>query len=420
MTHYRQSWRMLSPAARLLVCNGLFFNLAFYMTLPYLAFHLGGTLGLTGWASGLVMGMRVFSQQGLFLLGGALGDRLGYRPAIVLGCLVRSLGFALLGWAGDLPLLLLAAFLTGFAGALFTPCAQAYLASECLDGRQRQQAFALHNLASQLGLLLGPLAGMLLTDIDFVVTGLVSGGIFLLLTGLQWRLLPPSPRHVRERPPVWREQWRDLVGNRLFLRFTLLAAAYQLLFHQLYLAVPAYINSQQQATGLLSGVFTLTAIIGVVLQLPASQLVQRYLGVARGMGLGLGLMGASYLALPWLQPWPVAASLMQAACLSLGSILCFPLFAAHLPHYAGNRPLGGYYGFYSSLGGCVALLGNVLIGALLGDAAATPPAAIWYGLALCGMVAGWALYRQLRREEETDKNGESPGTEALPGSPGRG
>ncbi|MDX1265961.1 MAG: hypothetical protein R3311_01200, partial [Oceanisphaera sp.] len=100
-----------------------------------------------------------------------------------------------------------------------------------------------------------------------------------------------------------------------------------------------------------------------------------------------------------------------AACLSLGSILCFPLFAAHLPHYAGNRPLGGYYGFYASLGGCVALIANVLIGGLLGEVAATPPAAIWYGLALCGMVAGWALYRQLRREELESPADEPPAAE---------
>src|SRR5574343_159607 len=189
----RRTWQQLSPAARLLVANGLAFNLGFYMMMPFLAQHLGGTLGMAGWAAGLVMGMRVFSQQGLFLLGGTLGDRIGYRPAIIGGCLVRSAGFALLGGAEHLPLLLLAAFLTGFAGALFTPCAQAYLAAECRDATQRQQAFALHNVASEAGMLLGPLAGMLLTGVSYGLTGMVSGGVFLLLTVLQWRVLPGEP-----------------------------------------------------------------------------------------------------------------------------------------------------------------------------------------------------------------------------------
>ncbi|MCD2496702.1 MFS transporter, partial [Staphylococcus aureus] len=78
--------------------------------------------------------------QGLFLLGGMLGDRLGYRPAILLGCLIRSAGFVLLGWAVSLPVLFVAAFLTGFAGALFTPCAHAFLAAECRNDAHRRQA----------------------------------------------------------------------------------------------------------------------------------------------------------------------------------------------------------------------------------------------------------------------------------------
>ena len=63
-----ESWCGLSRAARLLIINALAFNLGFYMMMPYLAHHLGSGLELAGWAVGLVMGMRVFSQQGLFLL----------------------------------------------------------------------------------------------------------------------------------------------------------------------------------------------------------------------------------------------------------------------------------------------------------------------------------------------------------------
>ncbi len=397
----RQAWQRLSPAARLLVANGLAFNLGFYMMMPFLAQHLGGTLGMAGWAAGLVMGMRVFSQQGLFLLGGTLGDRIGYRPAIIWGCLVRSAGFALLGWAEHLPLLLLAAFLTGFAGALFTPCAQAYLAAECRDATQRQEAFALHNLASEAGMLLGPLAGMLLTGVSYGLTGLVSGGVFLLLTWLQWRVLPGEPPRTRAvTESVW-QQWRSLLRNRPFLRFTALASCYSLLFHQLYLAVPAFIHSQPHATWLLGSVFTVTALIGVSLQLPATHLVQQRLGSAGGMGLGLALMGSSYLLLAWLAAWPALAVLGMAVVFSLGSILCYPLFSAHLPYYAGSERLGGYYGFHASSGGCVALLANVGIGAALGEAGSPPPIAVWYGLAIAGFMSGLLLYLQLKTERSS-------------------
>ena len=119
MRRVLSTFSSLSPAARVLILNGLAFNFGFYMLMPYLAGHLSENLGLAGWAVGLVLGIRVFSQQGLFLLGGLLGDRIGYRRAILIGCGVRCVGFAVFGFSESLTVLLLAACLSGFAGALF-------------------------------------------------------------------------------------------------------------------------------------------------------------------------------------------------------------------------------------------------------------------------------------------------------------
>ena len=398
------SWRTLSPAARLLVTNGLAFNLGFYMMLPYLAHHLGSTLGLTGWITGLILGIRVFSQQGLFLLGGTLGDRLGYRPAILSGCLIRAFGFALLGWADSVPVLIIAAFLTGFAGALFTPCAQAYLAAECRDAEQRHQAFALHNLASEVGMLLGPLAGLWLTNLSYAATGCISGGIFLLLTILQWCYLPQGVFASQSAPVSVLTQWHSIWLNRPFLRFTLSAAAYPILFHQLYLAIPAYIQSTHQPASLLSSVFVITALIGVMLQLPVTHWVKTRLGLPRAIGIGLVCMGGSYVTMLCLADIPVMAVTLQAVLFSFGSILCYPLFSVRLPYYAGNGQLGSYYGFYASFGGCVALLSNVLVGRMLGNAGTKPPEILWYVLLGVGVLFGWLLYRQLSSE---DKQSES-------------
>ena len=49
----------LSPAARVLILNGLTFNFGFYMLMPYLAGHLSENLGLAGWAVGLVLGLSL-------------------------------------------------------------------------------------------------------------------------------------------------------------------------------------------------------------------------------------------------------------------------------------------------------------------------------------------------------------------------
>lgn len=148
--HFINDCRLLSPAGRVLVINGFTFNLGFYMLLPYLADHLQHDLGITGWFVGAIIGLRVLSQQGLFLVGGTLGDLFGYKRLILLGCAIRIVGFALLGIGQTVPVLLLGAFCSGFAGALFTPSSQAYLASEYPHQNQRQKVlcFAKPDLGS--------------------------------------------------------------------------------------------------------------------------------------------------------------------------------------------------------------------------------------------------------------------------------
>jgi hypothetical protein len=46
----------------------------------------------------------------------------------------------------------------------------------------------------------------------------------------------------------------------------------------------------------------------------------------------------------------------------------------------------------------MALFGNLLIGFMLGDAGSRPATAIWWLLALAGLLAGFGLYTQLRKD----------------------
>ncbi|WP_425341955.1 hypothetical protein [Amycolatopsis coloradensis] len=91
-------FRSFDHPVRLLL-NQFTINAGFYMLMPYLAARLSGDLELADWTAGLILGVRNFSQQGMFLIGGTLADRFGYKPLIVAGCALRTGGFALLGLA---------------------------------------------------------------------------------------------------------------------------------------------------------------------------------------------------------------------------------------------------------------------------------------------------------------------------------
>ena len=113
----RHQFARATPVLRLLALTQMSFNIGFYMVLPYLAVHLSDDLGLSVAAVGLLLGVRTFSQQGLFVVGGILAGRLGTKPVVLTGCVVRVAGFLLLAAAEAVTTVVLATALVGVAGS---------------------------------------------------------------------------------------------------------------------------------------------------------------------------------------------------------------------------------------------------------------------------------------------------------------
>lgn len=94
-------------------------SMGFFMLIPLVSVHYTESLGFTASMVGLALAVRQFSQQGLMLLTGSLAERVGYRPVLATGMIVRSLGFATFVVADTLPRLLLASFVAAVGGAFF-------------------------------------------------------------------------------------------------------------------------------------------------------------------------------------------------------------------------------------------------------------------------------------------------------------
>ncbi|WP_329295813.1 MFS transporter [Streptomyces pseudovenezuelae] len=371
-TLWRQT-RSFPPAARLLMANQFAINLAFYMLMPYLAAHLSGSLGLAAWAVGLVLGVRNFSQQGMFLIGGTLADRFGYKAPIMAGCLLRTLGFGLLGWVDNLPALIAASAATGFAGALFNPAVRAYLAAEA--GTRRVDAFATFNVYYQAGMLLGPLVGLALLAADFRLVCTVAAAIFAVLTLLQARALPARRSQTADSTPdTVLAQWRTVVANRPFLLFaTAMTGSYVLTF-QVYLALPLAAARALGAKGTwaTSGLFVVSAAVSVLGQLRLTGWAKQRWDPAQALVRGLAVMGLAFLPLVLTPPGAtlamVAALVAAVTLLAVGSAVAYPFEMDTVVRLSGNQLVATHYGLYNTISGVGITLGNLAVGALWGVA----------------------------------------------------
>src|ERR671915_2490625 len=116
-----QQLRTFNRSVQLLFLNQLAIMTGFSMLMPYVTGYLTTTLGFAAWTAGLVLGLRTFSQQGLSVIGGTLGDHVGYKPVIAGGCVLRMAGFFLFAFSDALPRVLVGGVFTGVGGALFSP-----------------------------------------------------------------------------------------------------------------------------------------------------------------------------------------------------------------------------------------------------------------------------------------------------------
>ncbi|MGI9098450.1 MAG: MDR family MFS transporter [Solirubrobacteraceae bacterium] len=391
-------FRSFNRPSRLLMVDQFTINVGFYMLMPYLASYLSGSLGLATWTVGLVLGIRNFSQQGMFLVGGTLADRFGYKPLIVAGCVLRVGGFALLAIVDSLPGLIVALAATGFAGALFNPAVRAYLAAD--SGERRIEAFAVFNVFYQGGILAGPVVGLVLTAVDFRLTCLVAAAVFAVLSVISVRALPAQAT-MADRPEGRDSTLtglRTVTANRPFKLFALVMIGSYVLSFQMYLALPMEAHriagSGAAGTALITALFVVSGGLAIVGQVKITSWLKARWSPGTCLAAGMSLMALAFVA-PGAaaRTGPVVAAIalvLSAAVLALGTVAVFPFEMDTIVRFSEGKLVATHYGFYNTVVGVGILLGNLFTGTVFDLArSADWPELPWIGLVLLG--AGCAI-----------------------------
>lgn len=385
------------------------FNIGFYAVVPFLAIFLRDDLMLSGGLIGLVLGLRTFSQQGMFIVGGALSDRFGARVIILCGCLVRIAGYLLLAFGQSLWPIILGACLTGIGGALFSPSIEALLAkagtqSEAKGKRSRAEWFALFAVCGELGAVLGPVAGALLTGLGFRQVALAGAGVFVVALIVLFFCLPPAQR---SKQTLEIHPWWSTFRQPRFVAFIIAYSSWLLSYNQLYLALPVEIERAGGSEKDLGPLFMLASVLIILFQLPLARFARR-VGAIRVLPAGFLLLSASFASVALFAAHPPPEGwlrLLPAGCfvtlLTCGQMLLVPSAKDLIPWFAKESTLGAHYGALSTAGGCAVLAGNLLFGSQLDHALTPSPQAVfpWLQLAffpLCSAVALVFICRPMR------------------------
>lgn len=165
---------------------------------------------------------------------GALSDRFGRRPVILLSNAGLGLDYIVMALAPSLPWLLAGRLVSGITSASY-PTAGAYIA-DVTPPAERAGRFGMLGAAFGIGFVIGPAVGGLLGDIDLRLPFWVAAALSLANAAYGYFILPESLPPEQRRPFKWRSanivaslRW---AGSQAALPALLLAAVLMSLAHE--------------------------------------------------------------------------------------------------------------------------------------------------------------------------------------------
>ena len=180
--------------------------LAFGMIIPVLphliASFLGGDLSDAAVVHGLFASTFMVMQFVFSPVQGALSDRYGRRPVILLSNLGLGLDFILMAVAHTLPLLFIGRVLSGITSASFAT-ANAYI-TDVTPPDRRGAAFGKLGLAFGLGFIIAPAIGGVLGDMNPRLPFWIAAGLSLGNFAYGYFVLPESLPVEQRSPFSWR------------------------------------------------------------------------------------------------------------------------------------------------------------------------------------------------------------------------
>ncbi len=356
----------------LLMALTVFIDIAgFGLILPLLPFW-AEKLGANPAQVGLILTVYALAQFLFTPVLGALSDRFGRKPIIIVSLLIEALSFALTAMAGSLWLLLLARFIGGM-GASNIGTAQAVVA-DTTTAESRARGMGLIGASIGLGFVIGPAVGGVLAGPSAGLPFWVAMVVALVNAVLALALLPETrkARAAVETSPagVQRESglaaWARILRNPAVARLALINFIFTLAFTAMEAVYPLFSQKVFGWKALENGyIFTYVGVIIVLMQGGMVAQIVKRIGERATMILGLGLLAVGLFLMPFSTT--LGIMLVALALLSAGDGAVSPTSSALLSFAAPEGAQGATLGVAQGIAGLGRVIGPLLAGALFGS-----------------------------------------------------
>jgi MFS family permease len=380
-----------NPGIWFITIVGFLNSAGFAISLPFIALYLHQDRHLPMTVIGVIIIAGGLASAAVQLYAGALCDRLGRRPLLVVSVFAGAGLYAVLAVLVyfEAPVWLIVTVYTLVRCALMMqrPAIQAMIVDLC--PRERLvEANGIMRIGQNLGWATGPaLGGYLLASISYAwlfgVAAIISGMVIFSVVFL-----------VKESCLLNGERL-TLAGifsasrNRYFLVFVILCTLFFVSMGQMTTTLSVFSVDRAGFSLEQYGVLlTLNGLLVALLQYPVARLVNR-LPHSRVLQAGSLLYALGYLVMGLVGSYWVAFTAM--VIITLGEITTAPTMLAVVGETAPSGQRGRYMGFYG-LSETIGVSTGPLLGGILLDNFANNSMAIWGVIGLVALLAGFGFF----------------------------
>ena len=351
-------------------------NKAGSMVLAFMILYLTRSLGFSVGAAGTVLLLYGAGALVAAPISGVLSDR--YGPIrIMRGSMLLS-GALLLVFplARSLPMVVVLTLALSITAESFRP-ANLTIFGDLVPPEHRKTAFAVHRLAINLGMSVGPAIGGFLATVSFRLLFLVNGstslaaGVILVAATFPKHLRGPDTRELAAVVSPFTASLRGHRDPRLIFFLAGVFPVAVILFQHIASMSVFLVSNLHFSAATYGLLFTLNCLMIVFLEVPLN-IATAHWPHRRTLALGALLFGIGFggLAVAW-DIWSVVATVVVW---TFGEMFFFPGMAAYLTDIAPASHRGEYMGLSQMVMGLAFMVGP------------------WGGMLILGRFGGKALW----------------------------
>ncbi len=344
------------------------------MILPLLPFY-AKTLGASDTVFGFLVAAFSLAQLVCAPFWGRMSDRLGRRPAILLGLAITAISYIVFAYAKSLEMLFLSRLIQGVGGGTIG-VVNAYV-TDASPTEQRTRNLSWLTAVTSAGAVGGPALGSLLRTLGPLAPGLGAAALSTLTAIFAWRFLRESrgmrhsasvPAPETHRPAATTStgalvhvltRWQE-PAPRLIWIYAIAVGA----FYGTGPVVPLLFSERFGIGATTMGyIFAYLGGIGVVVRAGLLGMIVKKLGEPRLARIGIVVLAAGLWASAGAHTWPML--FVGLTLMPLGTAFIFPAILGMLSHVVPSGQRGLYFGVQQTFNGVTRMAFPMAAGILM-------------------------------------------------------